>query len=86
MDDNQQSNGVVTARIHSLGALDHQCRDLHLIKLSYLVEDQASPSIKWYQDLGCPLGIILHLDLFSSSYNPQKTKERTITICHIFKK
>jgi hypothetical protein len=28
-----------------LGALDHQHRDLHPIKLSYLTKDQASPSI-----------------------------------------
>jgi hypothetical protein len=53
MGDDQWSSGVVTARIPSLGALDHQCRDLHLIKLSYLIEDRALPSIKWYQDLGC---------------------------------
>jgi hypothetical protein len=43
--DNQRSNGVVIARIRSLGALDHQRRDLHLIKLSYLTEDRASSSI-----------------------------------------
>jgi hypothetical protein len=43
--DNHRSSGVVIARIHSLGALDHQRRDLHLIKLSYLTEDQAFASI-----------------------------------------
>jgi hypothetical protein len=41
MVDNQQSNGVVIARIRSLEALDHQRRDLHPIKLSYLTEDRA---------------------------------------------
>jgi hypothetical protein len=40
--DNQQSGGVVIARIRSLGALDHQRRDLHPIKLSYLTKDQTS--------------------------------------------
>jgi hypothetical protein len=44
--DNQCTSGVVIARIRSLGALDHQHRDLHTIKLSYLTEDQASSSIK----------------------------------------
>jgi hypothetical protein len=33
--DNEQSNGVVIARYHSFGALDHQCQDLHPIKLSF---------------------------------------------------
>jgi hypothetical protein len=32
----QRSSGVVIAMIHSLGALDHQRRDLHLIKFLYL--------------------------------------------------
>jgi hypothetical protein len=39
--ENQQSSGVVIARICSLGALDHQRRDLHSIKLSYLTKDRA---------------------------------------------
>jgi hypothetical protein len=43
--DKQCSRGVVIARIRSLGALDHQRRDLHPIKLSYLTEDRALPSI-----------------------------------------
>jgi hypothetical protein len=43
MGDNQRSNGVVIARSRSFGALDHQCRDFHPIKLSYLMEDRASP-------------------------------------------
>jgi hypothetical protein len=34
------------ARFRSLGALDHQRRDLNPIKLSYLMEDRALPSIK----------------------------------------
>jgi hypothetical protein len=53
MGDNQWSNGVVIVRIESLGALDHQRRDLRPIKLSYLMEDWALPFIKWYQDSGC---------------------------------
>jgi hypothetical protein len=43
--DNQWSCGVVIARNRSLGALDHQRRDLHSIKLSYLMEDRATSSI-----------------------------------------
>jgi hypothetical protein len=43
--DNQRSRGVVIARNHSLGALDHQRRDLHSIKLSYLTEDRAASTI-----------------------------------------
>jgi hypothetical protein len=39
----------VIARNRSLGALDHQHRDLHSIKLSYLTEDRAASSINWYQ-------------------------------------
>jgi hypothetical protein len=35
----------VIARNRSLGALDHQRRDLHSIKLSYLTEDRAAFSI-----------------------------------------
>jgi hypothetical protein len=54
MCDNQWSNGVVIMRSYLHEALDHQRRDLHPIKLSYLIEDWALPSIKWYQDLGCP--------------------------------
>jgi hypothetical protein len=44
--DNQRSRGVVIARNRSLGALDHQRRDLHSIKLSYLMEDRASSTIR----------------------------------------
>ena len=33
------------ARNRSLGALDHQRRDLHSIKLSYLTEDRAASTI-----------------------------------------
>jgi hypothetical protein len=40
----------VIARNHSLGALDHQRRDLHSIKLSYLTEDRAMSTIR--TDLG----------------------------------
>jgi hypothetical protein len=39
----------VIARNRSLGALNHQRRDLHSIKLSYLTEDRAASSINWYQ-------------------------------------
>jgi hypothetical protein len=35
----------VITRNRSLGALDHQRRDLHSIKLSYLTEDRAASSI-----------------------------------------
>jgi hypothetical protein len=35
----------VIASNRSLGALDHQRRDLHSIKLSYLTEDRAAPTI-----------------------------------------
>jgi hypothetical protein len=35
----------VIARNLSFGALDHQCRDLHSIKLSYLTEDWAASTI-----------------------------------------
>jgi hypothetical protein len=45
MGDNQRSRGVVIASNRSLGALDHQRRDLHSIKLSYLTEDRAAPTI-----------------------------------------
>jgi hypothetical protein len=43
--DNQQSRGVVIARNRSLGALDHQRRDLHSTKLSYVTEDRATSTI-----------------------------------------
>jgi hypothetical protein len=39
------TNGAVIVRNRSLGALDHQHRDLHSIKLSYLMEDRATSSI-----------------------------------------
>jgi hypothetical protein len=45
MGDNQRSHGIVTARNRSLGALDHQRRDLHSIKLSYLTEDRPASTI-----------------------------------------
>jgi hypothetical protein len=52
MYDNQWSSGVVIARSRSLGALNHQRRDLHTIKLSYLTEDRASSSITNPQQWG----------------------------------
>jgi hypothetical protein len=51
MGDNQRSRGVVIARNRSLGALDHQRRDLHSIKLSYLTEDQAASTIRYFMNL-----------------------------------
>jgi hypothetical protein len=53
--DNQRSRGVVIARNRSLGALDHQRRDLHSIKLSYLTEDRATSTINWYQSSRLPV-------------------------------
>jgi hypothetical protein len=47
--DNQRSRVVVIASYPSFGALDHQRRDLHSIKLSYLTEDRATSTINWYQ-------------------------------------
>jgi hypothetical protein len=41
---------VVIVWIRSLGALDHQRRDLQAIKLSYLTEDQALPYITLLPD------------------------------------
>jgi hypothetical protein len=38
----------VIARNGSLGALDHQRRDLHSIKLSYLTEDRVASTITRY--------------------------------------
>jgi hypothetical protein len=56
MGDNQRSSGVVIAMFRSLGALDHQRRYLHPIKLSYLTEDRAFPSInrEWRSALKHP--------------------------------
>jgi hypothetical protein len=71
------TNGAVVLieRIRSLGALEHQHRDLHPIKLSYLTEDRATSSIKWYQDLGCPWGIILPFDSFVHPITHKMTKK-----------
>jgi hypothetical protein len=49
----------VIARNRSLGALDHQRRDLHSIKLSYLTEDQVASTINWY-----------HISRLPMTYNP----------------
>jgi hypothetical protein len=49
----------VIRRNRSLGALDHQRRDLHSIKLSYLTEDRAASSINWY-----------HISRLLVRYNP----------------
>jgi hypothetical protein len=49
MGDNQWSSGVVIARSRLFGALDHQRRDLHPVKLSYLTKDRASYSIKKHE-------------------------------------
>jgi hypothetical protein len=40
----------VIARNRSRGALDHQRRDLHSIKLSYLTEDRVASTITWRTD------------------------------------
>jgi hypothetical protein len=53
--DNQRSHGVVIARNRSLRALNHQRRDLHSIKLSYLTEDRPASSINWYQIFKLPV-------------------------------
>jgi hypothetical protein len=56
MGDNQRSRGVVIARNRSFGALDHQRRDFHSIKLPYLTEDRVAVStINWYQISRLPM-------------------------------
>jgi hypothetical protein len=45
MGDNQRRIDVVFAMIYLLVALDHQCSDIHPIKLSYLTKDRSRPSI-----------------------------------------
>jgi hypothetical protein len=80
MGDNKWSSVVVIARSCSIGALDLQRRDLHPIKLSYLTENHAFPYIKWYQDLGCPWGIILSLDSFFRPTTPKKATIKTISV------
>jgi hypothetical protein len=64
--------GVVIARIHSLGALAHQLRDLHAIKLSYLTKDRALPSIKlcgaWDALRTSVIGVLGQGDLASSQH------------------
>jgi hypothetical protein len=64
--DNQLSSGIVIVRICSLEALDHQRRDLDPMKLSYLMEDWALPSITlpsnmFYQVIQTPF--VRHLDI-----------------------
>jgi hypothetical protein len=54
----------VIARNRSLGALDHQRRDLHSIKLSYLTEDRAASTINWYQISRLPMRYTFRLVLF----------------------
>jgi hypothetical protein len=59
----------VIARICSLGALDHQHRDLHSIKLSYLTEDWASPSIMFgHNDKSFSYIILEYFSGLSSPY------------------
>jgi hypothetical protein len=66
MGDSQRSSGVVIARIRVLEALDHQHRDLYLIKLSYLTEDRAFAFItcpgSWPSRCRCVRGLHLHCD------------------------
>jgi hypothetical protein len=47
------------ARNRLLGALDHQRRDLHSIKLSHLTEDRVASTINWY-----------HISTLPVRYNP----------------
>jgi hypothetical protein len=51
--DNQRTGGVLIARSRLFGALDHQRRDLHTIKLSYLTEDRTLSSISSRDGLRC---------------------------------
>jgi hypothetical protein len=64
MGDNQRSSGVVIVRSRSLGGLDHQRRDLHPIKLSYLTEDRPYPFYQIGCDIcyghGCCIGGAVH--------------------------
>jgi hypothetical protein len=55
----------VIARNRSLGALDHQRRDLHSIKLSYLTEDRAASTITTF----------LHQNV---TFAPKYTKVRNV--------
>jgi hypothetical protein len=76
MGDNQRSRGVVIARNRSLGALDHQRRDLHSIKLSYLTEDRAASSITSPPNHLHSLIYLIHKILATTS-NPSATKKRS---------
>jgi hypothetical protein len=69
----------VIARIRSLGALDHQPRDLHSIKLSYLTEEWVLPSITdnapsqivtAFRDDSAPIPAlnIIHVSIFLPCY------------------
>jgi hypothetical protein len=65
-------------RSHSFGALDHQCWDLHPIKLLYLTEDRASSFIKWYQRFKFPVRYNL---TFRFVFRPITYKNAKNTIC-----
>jgi hypothetical protein len=71
----------VIARNRSLGALDHQRRDLHSIKLSYLTEDRIASSINWYQISRLPVRYnpTFRLVLFRPIVH--KKPKKLITIC-----
>jgi hypothetical protein len=78
--DNQRSRGVVIARNRSLGALDHQRRDLHSIKLSYLTEDRAASTINWYQIFKLPVryNSTFRLVLFHPIVHKKQKKLRSV--------
>jgi hypothetical protein len=58
----------VIARNCSLGALDHQRRDLHSIKLSYLTEDRAASTINFHDALDTLLRQALDRHTWSIEY------------------
>jgi hypothetical protein len=78
MGDNQQSSGVVIARSRSLGALDHQRRDLHPIKLSYLTEDRVFVSYQVISRFRLPVRYNLIFRFVFSSHNPQKSQKISV--------
>jgi hypothetical protein len=63
----------VIARNRSLGALDHQRRDLHSIKLSYLTKDRAVSTINYSNTSGEGVG---PGDQGPRNYPPASIKEK----------
>jgi hypothetical protein len=78
--DNQQSRGAVIAWNLSLGALDHQRRDLHSIKLSYPTKDWAASSMNWYQISRLPMRYnpTFRLVLFRPIVHKKQKKVRSV--------